>query len=78
MQQLIEALPKAELHVHLEGTLEPEHILSLAARNNISLPYESAAAVLAAYDFNDLPSFLKLYYAGMQVLQSEQDFYDLA
>ncbi len=78
MEALIKALPKAELHVHLEGTLEPEHILALAERNHISLPYASAEEVLAAYDFTDLPSFLKLYYAGMAVLQTEQDFYDLA
>jgi adenosine deaminase len=78
MQQLIQALPKAELHVHLEGTLEPEQLISLAARNQLTLPYANAAEVLAAYDFHDLPSFLKIYYAAMQVLQTEQDFYDLA
>ncbi|MES2605886.1 MAG: adenosine deaminase [Pseudomonadota bacterium] len=78
MHRLIQALPKAELHVHLEGTLEPDHIISLAARNNVTLPYATPADVLAAYDFHDLPSFLKLYYAGMAVLKTEQDFYDLA
>lgn len=78
LKALISALPKAELHVHLEGTLEPEHILALAARNKLVLPYASPEGVLAAYDFHDLPSFLKLYYAAMQVLQTEQDFYDLA
>lgn len=78
VQRLIRELPKAELHVHLEGTLEPAHLLALAARNAIALPYASPEAVLAAYDFNDLSSFLKLYYAGMEVLRTEQDFYDLS
>ncbi len=78
MQQLINALPKAELHVHLEGTLEPEMLLALAQRNGIKLPYDSKEAVLAAYSFHDLPSFLRIYYAGMEVLVTEQDFYDLA
>lgn len=77
MHQLISALPKAELHVHLEGTLEPEMLLDLAKRNNITLPYDSPQAVLGAYDFHDLPSFLRIYYAAMQVLITEQDFYDL-
>lgn len=78
MKKLISALPKAELHVHLEGTLEPAMLLELAKRNGIRLPYETPEAVLAAYDFHDLPSFLKIYYAAMQVLITEQDFYDLA
>jgi adenosine deaminase len=77
MQQLIAALPKAELHVHLEGTLEPEMLLALAKRNQLTLPYDSPEAVLGAYDFHDLPSFLRIYYAAMQVLLTEQDFYDL-
>ena len=76
-QDFIQQLPKAELHVHLEGTLEPEHIFSLAARNNIALEYQSPAEVVAAYDFHDLPSFLKIYYAAMDVLRTEEDFYDL-
>ncbi|MEM8981937.1 MAG: adenosine deaminase [Pseudomonadota bacterium] len=78
MQAFIEALPKAELHVHLEGTLEPEHIFALAQRNGIELAYKSPAEVVAAYDFHDLPSFLAIYYPAMDVLRTEQDFYELA
>ncbi|MEN7341380.1 MAG: adenosine deaminase [Pseudomonadota bacterium] len=77
MSEFIEAMPKAELHVHLEGTLEPEHIFELAERNGIKLEFDSPQAVVDAYDFDDLPSFLKIYYAGMNVLHTEQDFYDL-
>ena len=77
MQSFIEGLPKAELHVHLEGTLEPEHIFSLAQRNGIELKYSSPEEVVAAYDFHDLPSFLAIYYPAMDVLRTEQDFYDL-
>jgi adenosine deaminase len=75
--QLIAALPKVELHVHIEGTLEPEMMFALAARNGVELPYPDGAALRAAYQFHDLQSFLDLYYAGCAVLQSEQDFYDL-
>lgn len=71
-------MPKAELHVHLEGTLEPEHIFALAQRNNIELEYSTPEEVVAAYDFHDLPSFLKIYYAAMNVLREEVDFYELA
>ncbi len=78
MKDYIASLPKAELHVHLEGTLEPEHIFELARRNHIELEYTSVEALIAAYDFYDLPSFLKIYYAGMHVLHTEQDFYELA
>ena len=70
-------LPKAELHLHLEGTLEPEMMFALAARNNVSLPYSTVEAARAAYDFSDLQSFLDLYYAGCAVLVTEDDFYDL-
>lgn len=77
MQSFIEGMPKAELHVHLEGTLEPEHIFSLAQRNGIELKYNSPEEVVAAYDFHDLPSFLAIYYPAMDVLRTEQDFYDL-
>lgn len=77
MRTFIQSLPKAELHVHLEGTLEPELAFALAARNNITLEHKTPEELLAAYDFNDLASFLKIYYAGMRVLQREQDFYDL-
>ncbi len=78
MKEFIEKMPKAELHVHLEGTLEPEHIFRLAQRNHIGLPYESPQQIIAAYDFHDLPSFLSIYYAAMDVLREDQDFYELA
>jgi adenosine deaminase len=78
MRDFIQQLPKAELHVHLEGTLEPEHIFSLAQRNGIALKYKTPAEVVAAYDFHDLPSFLAIYYAAMDVLREEEDFYELA
>jgi adenosine deaminase len=70
-------LPKAELHLHIEGTLEPELMFDLARRNGISLPYTSVDEVRRAYVFNDLQSFLDIYYAGCQVLRTEQDFYEL-
>ncbi len=70
-------LPKAELHVHIEGTLEPELMFTLAERNGVSLPYRNVAELRAAYDFQDLGSFLELYYAGAQVLITKQDFYDM-
>jgi adenine deaminase len=74
----IERLPKAELHLHLEGTLEPELKFELAARNGLDLPYASAEEMRAAYGFDDLASFLAVYYEGMSVLHTERDFYDLA
>ncbi len=74
----VEGLPKAELHLHLEGTLEPELKLELAARNGLELPYASVEEVRAAYRFDDLASFLAVYYEGMSVLRAEADFYDLA
>jgi adenosine deaminase len=70
-------LPKAELHVHLEGTLEPELMFRLASRNGAALPYASVEEARAAYDFRDLQSFLDLYYAGCAALLAEEDFYDL-
>jgi len=70
-------LPKAELHLHLEGTLEPELMFRLAERNHVELPYRSVEAARAAYDFSDLQSFLDLYYAGCAALLTEEDFYDL-
>lgn len=73
----VRQMPKAELHVHIEGTLEPELIFRLAARNGVSLPYPSVEALQAAYRFSDLQSFLDLYYAGANVLRTEQDFYDM-
>ena len=77
MKAFIEGMPKAELHVHLEGTLEPEHIFKLATRNHIELAYKTPEEVVAAYDFHDLPSFLTIYYAAMDVLREEEDFYEL-
>ncbi len=77
MEKFICDLPKAELHLHIEGTLEPELMFKLAARNQIKLPFESVAAVKKAYNFQNLQSFLDIYYQGTQVLQQEQDFYDL-
>ncbi|MFA3793177.1 adenosine deaminase [Aliiglaciecola sp. SL4] len=77
MQAFINNMPKAELHVHLEGTLEPELSFALAKKNNIPLPYKTPEALIDAYDFTDLPSFLEIYYAGMNVLVKESDFYDL-
>jgi adenosine deaminase len=74
----IAGLPKCELHLHIEGTLEPELRLQLAERNGVELPYRSVDKVRAAYDFDDLPSFLACYYEGMSVLLTEEDFHDLA
>lgn len=70
-------LPKAELHLHIEGTLEPELMFELARRNRVSLPYADVEAVRRAYVFDNLQSFLDIYYAGCAVLVTEQDFYDL-
>ncbi|MBB5213635.1 adenosine deaminase [Parapusillimonas granuli] len=75
--QFIRALPKAELHLHIEGTLEPELMFELARRNGIELPYPTVEALRAAYRFDDLQSFLDLYYAGAGVLIQEADFYDM-
>jgi adenosine deaminase len=72
------ALPKAELHVHIEGTLEPELTFEIAERNRIALPYADVDALRAAYNFRDLQSFLDIYYAGTNVLRRERDYYDLA
>ena len=77
-EEFINSLPKAELHLHLEGTLEPELKFALAARNGIDLPYAGVEEMRAAYDFDDLPSFLAQYYEGMSVLLTEDDFSDLA
>ncbi|MFM9885613.1 MAG: adenosine deaminase [Burkholderiales bacterium] len=75
---LLRASPKAELHIHIEGSLEPELIFKLAERNRIALPYPTVEALRAAYAFTDLQSFLDIYYAGADVLLREQDFYDMA
>lgn len=74
----IRGLPKAELHVHLEGTLEPEMMLALARRNGVVLPWADAEAIRAAYAFTDLQDFLDLYYQGMGVLRTRRDYVDLA
>ena len=77
MKDLIQRLPKAELHLHIEGTLEPELMFTLAQKNNISIPYKSVEEVKNAYNFTSLQSFLDIYYAGANVLISESDFFDL-
>jgi adenosine deaminase len=77
LRDFIVSLPKAELHLHIEGTLEPEMLFDLAQRNGIVLPYANVDEVRAAYNFADLQAFLDLYYAGAAVLVSEEDFFDL-
>src|SRR6476469_5746894 len=77
LRDFIAGMPKCELHVHLEGTLEPEMKFELAKRNGMTLPYKDVGELRAAYDFYDLPSFLKIYYEGMRVLVHEPDFSDL-
>ncbi len=78
LPELLRAMPKAELHIHIEGSLEPELIFALAQRNGVQLPYADVAALRSAYAFSNLQSFLDLYYAGASVLLHEQDFYDMA
>ena len=77
IRAFISGMPKAELHVHIEGTLEPDLKFKLAERNGVDLPYATVDDMRAAYDFDDLPSFLAVYYEGMGVLRTEQDFQDL-
>ena len=77
MYDWLNALPKAELHMHLEGSLEPELMFQLAERNRIQLPWDSVETLRKAYNFNNLQEFLDIYYQGANVLQTEQDFYDL-
>ena len=77
MAAFIEGLPKAELHLHIEGSLEPELLFAIAARNGVELPYASVDALRAAYDFDNLQDFLDLYYRGLSVLREARDFYDL-
>lgn len=77
-KEFVYGLPKAELHLHLEGTLEPELKLELAERNNIELKEKTVEEIVETYKFNDLTSFLGVYYPGMEVLRTEEDFYDLA
>ena len=74
----IAGLPKAELHLHIEGSLEPELMFELARRNRVDIPFDSVEAVRAAYDFSNLQDFLDIYYAGAAVLRTEEDFHDLA
>lgn len=74
---LIAALPKAELHLHLEGSLEPEQMMAFAERNGVTLPFKTLEEVKAAYNFNNLQDFLDIYYQGMSVLQTQADFHDL-
>jgi adenosine deaminase len=78
LPDLLRVMPKAELHIHIEGSLEPELIFALARRNGLSLPYADVAALKSAYAFTNLQSFLDIYYAGASVLLTEQDFYDMA
>lgn len=75
--KFIEAIPKIELHMHLEGSLEPQLMFDLAAKNNMSIPFKTVTDVQQAYRFTDLQSFLDIYYQGMNVLQTSEDFYDL-
>ncbi len=77
LKTLVHNIPKAELHVHIEGTMEPELIFKLAQRNNISLKHNSVDALRTAYNFNNLQEFLDIYYQGANVLIHQQDFYDL-
>jgi adenosine deaminase len=77
MTQFIKGMPKVELHLHIEGSLEPELMFALAQRNNIDIPFKTVEDVRAAYNFSNLQDFLDIYYQGMNVLRHEQDFYDL-
>ncbi|WP_298195884.1 adenosine deaminase [Novosphingobium sp.] len=78
LDDFIVRLPKAELHLHIEGTLEPELMFALAERNGVTIPFASVEAVRAAYRFSNLQDFLDIYYAGASVLVTRQDFHDLA
>ncbi|WP_405381925.1 adenosine deaminase [Maribacter sp. LLG6340-A2] len=77
LRTIIQGIPKVELHLHIEGSFEPELMFKIAKRNKIALPYDSIELVKAAYQFNNLQEFLDIYYAGAQVLLYEQDFFDL-
>jgi adenosine deaminase len=78
LPELLRAMPKAELHIHIEGSLEPELIFALAQRNGVAIPYASVEELRQAYAFTNLQSFLDIYYAGASVLLQEQDFFDMA
>ena len=77
LHHFVTGLPKAELHLHLEGSLEPGQMFELATRNRVALPYATLEDIHHAYNFNNLQEFLDVYYTGMSVLKSEQDFYEL-
>ncbi len=77
IEKLIQKLPKAELHLHIEGSFEPELMFAIAKRNNINLPHDSVESLQATYEFNNLQEFLDIYYQGVNVLQTQQDYYDL-
>lgn len=77
LHDFIRGMPKAELHLHIEGTLEPDMMMELAKRNHITLPYQTVDEIKNAYQFQSLQDFLDLYYAGMSVLKTEKDFFDL-
>lgn len=77
LKKFIQSLPKVELHIHIEGTLEPELMLELAQRNNVDIPFNSITQIKAAYNFHNLQSFLDIYFQGANVLIKEQDFFDL-
>jgi adenine deaminase len=77
LERFVERIPKAELHIHIEGSLEPELMFELARRNRVKVSYKSVEDVRRAYEFKDLESFLQVYYQGMRVLITERDFYDL-
>ena len=79
-EKIIESIknsPKTELHLHIEGTLEPKLMFKLAKRNNISIPYKNIEEIKSAYSFKNLDSFLDIYYQSLKVLVKEQDFFDL-
>src|SRR5256714_2437251 len=78
LPELLRRMPKAELHIHIEGSLEPELIFALAQRNGVRIPYASVEELRRAYAFTNLQSFLDIYYAGASVLLKEQDFFDMA
>ncbi len=75
--EFIKRAPKAELHLHIEGTLEPSHLFKLAKKNNIKIPFSNVSEIKSAYNFSNLESFLKIFYQGSRVLIKEQDFFDL-
>ncbi len=77
LPELLRTMPKAELHIHIEGSLEPELMFALAQRNGVSIAYPDVASLRAAYVFDNLQSFLDIYHAGTLVLRTEQDFYDM-